>query len=529
MNHPHTIRARHPRRLRTGFSLRARTLTLTAAVLLIVSACGDTGDPGSSGTQAQTLTLGVASPPPSLDPAKTTGNGQTYLFLAYDPLIYRAPNGTLKPSLATSWNYVGSGNRVFELHLRPNVTFSDGSALTADVVKANFDHLAKVGSGTAANVAKSSTVLVVDPLTVRLTLQQPNPILPTIFTQDTLPGMVSSNALQESTVLATQSAGTGQYVLDPTQSVPNDHYTYHVNPSHWDKAAAHYQTVVVKVIPNPNTALAALKTGQVDVISGNYTTVNSAKSAGLTIAYAPSNFFGLALADRNGTLVPALRDVRVRQALNYAVDRQQITKALFGDYGTATEQIQLPGGDGATTTTTYPYDPGKAKQLLAEAGYPNGLTLPVLTTSQASSNNVVQAMADNLKQVGVQLQMTNDAESSKFQQDVRSKTYPAYGIAFGSLPVHLMAQLLLLPKGFWNPFDSTDAELTSLYQQAASADDVHRAQLDQQIIERVAELGWFVPVTFSPLFYFSRSTVSGVTVTPAEPLANPLEWHPTSS
>lgn len=527
MNLKNIERKSGPRTSHVHWSQVRRTLALASVAVLVVTGCGAGGEARTAGSPG-TLTLGLAGPPPSLDPAKTTGNGQTYLFLPYDPLIYRTPDGNLKPRLATSWNYVGTGNKVFELRLRQNVTFSDGTPFDADVVKANFDYLRKVGAGTAANVAKSASIEVVDPHTVRFTLKQPNPILPTIFTQDSLIGMISPKALQDPAVLATQSAGTGPYTLDPSQTVPNDHYTYSANATYWNKEAIHYDRIVIRVIPNPNTALAALKTGQVDVISGNYTTVNAAKSASLSIAHTPYTFFGLALADRAGAVAPPLRDVRVRQALNYAIDRENITKGLFGEYGTATEQIQLPGGDGHNDRTFYPYDPARARQLLAEAGYPNGFTLPVVTTSQASSNLVVQAMADNLKQVGVQLEMTNDSEAAKFQQDVRSKMWPAYGIVFGSVPVHLMSQLLLLPGGFWNPFDSSEPELANLYQRAAATGDAERAELDRQIIGRVVELGWFVPATFSPLFYFSRPTVTGVKVTAGEPLANPLEWRPAS-
>ncbi|MYW91696.1 hypothetical protein G3I59_14060 [Amycolatopsis rubida] len=502
----------------------AKIVAISAVTVLITASCAAKTSQASD--ESGTLTVGFSAAPPSLDPAKTTGNGQAFLFLAYDPLIYRDQDGALKPRLATSWNYVGTGNKVFELHLRAGVRFSDGSPLTADTAKANFDYLRKVGVGTAGKVAKDATVTVVDPLTIRLTLTAANPDLPTVLSQDTMPGLISGRALADPATLAKQTQGTGPFVLDPAATVPNDRYTYTANPQFWDKANVHYQKVVVRVIPNPNTALAAIKTGQVDVIGGNYTTVASAKAAGLNVAYAPFTFMGLVLADRAGTVVPALRDPRVRQALNYAVDRQKITRALFGEYGTPTEQIQLPGRDGSVQKTVYQHDPAKARQLLAEAGYANGFALPALTTSAASSNLVVQAIADDLKQVGVTLELTNDADTTKYQQDMRSKKWGAFGIAFGSLTTHQMAQVLLRPGGFYNPFDSDDPGLTARYAEAAAAPPDQRAQLDRQIISRVVDQGWFVTVTFSPLFYFSRAGVTNVRVSPGEPVANPVEWRP---
>lgn len=500
---------------------------LAAVVALLVVACGGGGGtPGRAGGDPSLLRIGFGAAPASLDPAKTTGNGQAFMMLAYDPLIYRAPDGSLQPRLATSWGYVGTGNTVFEITLRPGVVFSDGSPLDAHVLKANVDYLKRIGTGTAAKVAKDATVEVTGPLTVRLTLSTPNPELPTIFTQDTLIGPISGQALASPDTLATTTAGAGPYVLDPAETVTNDHYTYVPNPTYWNKAAVHYEKVQVRVIPNPNTRLAAATTGQVDVITGDYTIVNGAMTAGLQVAWTPQSFLGITLADRDGALVPALRDVRVRQAVNYAVDRQKITKALFGEYGTATEQIQLPGREGHTDRTIYPHDFAKARELLAAAGYPQGFTLPVLTTSQASSNLVVQAMADDLKQVGIQLQLTNQPDGAKFLQDLASRTYPAFGSAFGSQPVHLMGQLLFLPGGLYNPFASNDAPIAGLFQEAAAAEPVRRAQLNEQIIARLVDEGWFVPVTFAPLFYFSRSDVSDVQVSPGEPLANPVEWRP---
>lgn len=504
-----------------------RTSAVLAALTVAMSGCSAGVTTDQPSTSASTLTIGLPAAPASLDPAKTTGNGQSYLNLAYDPLIYRAPDGKLTPRLATSWNYVGTTNTIFEMHLRPNVKFSDGSALSADVVKANFAYLREVGAGTAVTaVAKDAAVDVIDPLTVRLTLSKPNPILPTLFTQDYLIGVISGQALQHPQTLATETDGAGPYSLNAALTVAGDHYTYRTNSHYWNPKSVHFHSVVIKVLPNANTRLAAIKTGQVDTIAADYTIVKAAKSAGLTIAYTPQSFVGLVLADRAGTVTPALRDVRVRQALNYAVDRQAIAQALFGQYGLPTDQIQLPGGDGRNAHAHYSYDPAKAKQLLAAAGYARGFALPVLTSTQLSSNVLVQAVADQLKQVGIRLELTNDAQAPKFLQDVASRKWPAYAIAFGSISVYQMGKVLFLPGGLYNPFNSADPQLTAWYNEAAASSAAQRAALDQQIIGRLVQQGWFVPIVFSPLVYVTRSTVQNVRVSPGEPLADPVGWQP---
>lgn len=508
-------------------SRRTMVAALLATATLLASACSGTGS-GATSETSSTLTAGAPFAPNSLDPAKINPAYHWYTDLAYEPLIYWAPDGSLQPGLATAWRYIGEGNMEFELELRPDVEFSDGSALDADVVKANIDHFRQEGMSTTAYLAAVKLVNVIEPLKLRLTLSEPNPLLPKLFTQVYLIGnMISSKALSQPDKLASQTFGAGQYVLDPKETVTNDHYTYVRNPRYWDKNRVKYDKVVVKNLPNENTRLAALKTGQVDVIEATYATADAAKSAGLQISSAPVVFTGLALADRGGEQVRALKDVRVRQALNYAVDREKITKGLFGEYGVVTEQIVLPGQEGYSDENIYDYDPDKAKQLLVEAGYADGFTLPVVTT--AFTTDVTQAMTDDLKAVGVRLEITADGDANKYMQDMASKKFAAYGIGFGSQPVHLMGPALFLPAAAqFNPFGSSDAEVESLYSKAAAADTDSRAALDQQLIARLNEQAWFVPVAFIPVLNYAASTVSGVELSAERPASNPTEWAPST-
>lgn len=497
-----------------------------AAALLLAAGCGGGGSQGEPGAPA--LDIGHPSAPNSLDPAKINPAFNWYVNLAYDPLIYRAPDGELVGRLAESWRYVGEGNTAFEITLRPGVLFSDGSPLSAEVLRDNIAYFQSAAGPAAAYLAPVETVEVVDERTVRLGLSEPSPLLPTIFTQDYLAGdLISGPGLADPAGLATATAGAGPYVLDPAQSVANDHYTYVPNPNYWDRASVRYGRVTIKVLPNPNSALAALRTGQVDVIQGDYTTASAAESAGLRVTYTPQVFQGLALADRGGELVPALGDVRVRQALNHAVDRQRITEALFGRYGTATEQIVLPGTSGYVETTRYPYDPDRARALLAEAGYADGFTMKVLTTSFANTHLVPQALAADLEQVGVTLELVNQAEATNYLTDMASRAYPAYGIGYGTQPVHLMGPGLFLPSAAqFNPFGSADPELEALYQQAAALDDASRAEVDQAIISRLVEQAWFLPVVFVPVFFFANDDVAGIEPTNHEPIPNPVHWRP---
>ncbi|MEU3270489.1 ABC transporter substrate-binding protein [Saccharomonospora sp. NPDC006951] len=508
-----------------------RLVALLIAVIVIMVTAGAcygqrAGGAGASGEPADQLNIGSGFVPNSLDPAKINAAMAWYVNLAYDPLIYWAPDGKLQPRLATSWKYLGEGNRVFELKLRENVTFSDGSPFTADVVKKNIEYFRDAGGESAASLTSVEAVDAVDRSTVRITLSSPDPSLPMVFTQNRLAGnMISGKAIDNPGLLATATAGAGPYVLSEDETVASDHYTYKPNPSYWNKQDVHYGKVVIKVLPNPNTALSALKTGQVDVIQGQYTTAGAAESAGLNVAHAPQVFTGLALADRAGELVPPLADVRVRRALNFAVDRKKITGGLFGEYGTPTEQIVLSGQDGYNDKSFYSYDPEQARRLLAEAGYADGFSLKVV--SSANTSAIAQAIADDLGKVGVRLELTNHNDPTNYLRDVAGGEFAAYAIGFGTMPVHLMGPRLFLPSAAqFNPMRSSDPSIESWYRDAAAADAKGRAELDRRIVARLAEEAWFVPVSFIPVFMYSSTSVTGVELTPQRPASNPVEWRP---
>ncbi|HEY7596995.1 MAG TPA: ABC transporter substrate-binding protein [Actinophytocola sp.] len=510
-----------------------KRVSLAAALVLVLVATGCAG-PGAASPVSSTkttLNIGTSYPPtPNLDPGNANGSSLWYLELAYEPLIKMASDGKLKPGLATSWRYVGDGNTTFELELRENVKFSDGSPLTADVVKANLDRFRGTAQlSTAAQLADVKDVTVVDERTIRMTLSKPNPSIAAVLSEFYGPGdMVSGKALADPAKLATQTVGAGPYMLDRSKTVEGDHYAFVRNPHYWNPDAARFRTVVVKILPNPNSALAALRTGQVDLVQGAPNTDKAAKAAGVRVISVPQTFVGLALADRAGAKLRALGDVRVRQALNYAIDRKKIAAGLVDTYGgpTPTEQIVLPGQSGYSEDTAYPHDPDKAKQLLREAGYPDGFTLPVVSFSGPSGTTpLLQVMANQLADVGVRLKISDTSDTNKYIQDMLSGRFPAYGIAFGTMPIHLMGPLLFLPNATpFNPFHSTDPKLESLYGQAAQADPDTKPGYDKQIIEQLVDQAWFVPVLFQPVSYYARQGVDGVAATPNRPTPNPLEW-----
>jgi peptide/nickel transport system substrate-binding protein len=523
--HTRTLLSRHVagRPIRIPAAARGRAMVAIGVVALFVGLAGVAGASGTHATQrvGEQLTIGRFGAPTSLDPAVNNAGLNVYTTLAYDPLIMQDANGKLRPGLAVSWRYVGSGNRVFELTLRKGVRFSDGTRMTARNVKASLLRF-RDAKGPSANLATYTSIDVTGPLTLRLRLSKPNPIIPELLHQWNMMGenVISPAALRDPSKLKTATFGAGPYMLNSSQTVPGDHYTFTPNPYYWNKGAVHYRRVVIKVISDPNSTLQALITGQIDVTEGDPGTVGAARDAELRVMGVPFTFVGIALADRGGSVSKPLGDVRVRQALNYAIDRKVITRALYQP-GVATPAVQpsRPGLDNwvKSYANRYPYDPAKAKQLLAAAGYGEGFSLTVLSTPIVGLDNLVQAVSSFWDKIGVKVQLHSDAVVGQYVTDLASKNFPAFAIVNGTAQTFIQANVNLFPNAQFNPFHTVDAKIQSLYNQAAAAPAERATELYQQLAKRVVDQAWFAPVSLTNLIYYVRPNVGGARVTSQRP------------
>jgi len=493
-----------------------RGLAVAASVALTATGCSgsSTGDSGAAGG---TLTVVSASPPASLDPTKANvGSDNWFVNLTYDTLLRLGPNGQLEPDLATTWGYVGTGNKVFDLTIRPGVTFSDGSPVTAQAVAASLNYARRNGLNVSWTSAVSS-VTATGPDTVQIQCATPNPDLPGLLDQVSLVGSVISPAgLADPSKMGTASYGAGPYVLDAAKTVAGDHYTYSPNPDYWDKSRIHWKQVVIKIVSNPDSALQAVQTGEADALSIGPSQAATAVSDGLTVKYAPVAFVGVNLVDRDGAVSKPLASLKVRQALNYAVDRTAIAKALFQQYGAPTDEISIPGqlGYAPDDDNQYPYDPAKAKQLLAEAGYPNGFSMNVETQQGGGIDLLTQAVLQDWKQIGVTTNVTTDTTIGQWLSNAVSRKFPALGFGYGAAPAYLLSLDWMLPHATaFNPFATSDPALTSLLAQAAAAPAAQQPALDQDAMRYVVGQAWFVSVArLDGIYAYSGNKLTGFDV-----------------
>lgn len=503
---------------------RARGATLLGAVVaasVAMAGCAGIGS-SSNSTSAPVgdeITFGTIAAPPSLNPAiGDPAYGSLYQW-AYDPLVVMNGDGSFSPGLAVEWGYVGEGNRDYELTLREGVKFSDGTPLNAEAVKTFLDYQRnqKTGSGPLllANVA---SIEVTGPLMLHITLSAPDPNLTFAFAQAFGGGDIASpKAVAKPASLDKGTAGAGPYMLDQDATVPNDHYVFVQNPHYWDKERQYFEKVTVRIIPNPSSMVQAMRSGQVQAALGDPSTLDAAREAGLAVIAPAQNLTGINLADRGGEKSGPLGDVRVRQALNYAVDREAIAEALYGDPDLAFGQYALEGQPGydPALEEKYAYDPEKAKTLLAEAGYADGFTLPVLTTNLVGLDKMTQAVAGQLKTVGVKLDITSKATIGDFFVSMSGAESPATAMAYGLANMATLYSGFTNPAGPWNPFHTQDPKLTALYNRYFAASGEDAVELEKQINAYLVEQAWTVPVVSGPLSYYHVKGLTGWDATSA--------------
>lgn len=528
------MRLTSPHRRTTRGALPVALAALAGVTLSACSGGAGAGAGSSASSHSSTLTIGISAAPATLNPAQLTINQALVVpFLAYDPLIYQASDGSYQPDLATEWGFVGSGNTKFHLKLRQGVTFADGSKLDAQAVKTWLEYVKSTGQN---RVQTMSAINVLSPLELEIDLSAPNPDLPWLLSQNGVVGLVGSPAAtQDPNSLANSTAGAGEYVLDKAATVINSNYSFTPNPKYWNKKAIQYKSVTVRVFDNPSSLLSAMQTHQVDVGVGDPTTAQTAQQAGLDVVKGEgAQVQNIWLNDRSGTLVKALGDVRVRQALNYAVDRKAIAKTLYNGYGTASDQNEVPADEGysASNESIYSYNPQKAKQLLAEAGYANGFDMSLMCSPpNTTACNVSNAVAAYWKAIGVTTNVDGEASMSSFLPKLAAA--PAAINGTGNVPTFSGAFNWFNPAGgYANPQKSTDPNLENLYHQASVAGPDQRTTLFQQMDKALVTQAWFVPlVRLDYLYYVDKSKVSGLDVSAKNSMWDPVGpangdgWH----
>jgi peptide/nickel transport system substrate-binding protein len=512
-------------------------LAFLACAVLGLSACSSSSTPASTSTSTSTanaakptLNVGIIEAPLSLDPSSGAAGPYTpMLTLEYEPLITLSPSGQLVPGLATSWHYVGSGNTNFELTLRQDARFADGTPVNAAAVKSWFEYNAK-SPGEVAVLGVLKSVSTVGNWTVDMQLSTPNPQIPLILAANW--GMIGSPAgvAKPSLLAGGEAGGAGPYQVVPAESVIGTQYTYVPNKYYYDQSMIRYGKIVVKIITSASSLLEAAETGEVDAAYGSTLTAAAAAQAGLTVYSAQSGVNQLIFTDLNGTVVKALGNASVRQALNMAVDRAAIVQGIVGKYGSPTSEPELGPGYLPGLDNYYSYNPGKAKAMLAAAGYPNGFTMSVVSWVDPSvGGTILEAVAHYLAAVGVTLKVYQPPTGADFVSATASKgTYTGAQIltnigGTGSSAIEDY-QDWESPTSILNVYKSTDPMLASLYAQALSASNP--LPVEQSMIQREVTQAETLPIYKYEFLWYVGKHVGGFQMSNGNPQPDIAAWYP---
>ncbi len=382
---------------------------------LVAAGCGSSSKPSaSSGSSGSTRAADVAldknavlryaysTPPVTWDPALSIGGFDlTGLFPVYDRLVHRSPDGTLVPGLATKWTVAADGLSI-DLTLREGVTFHDGQPFTADAVKANIERSKTLqGSQVAPLLSAIESVDVVGPLEVKLVLSRPDAtIIPTLSENA---GMMVSPAALSAPDLATKPVGAGPFRF--VEARPNDRIVYKAFENYWDPSARPVAGLEILLQPDPVARLNAVRTGAADATFLLADQVPDAESAGLHVAWKSSPIFFYLHLNRGR---PPFDDLKVRQALNHAIDRDGLVQGLLFGHGEASVQ---PFGKGQfghaddVTVDEYKHDPQLARQLLAEAGHPDGVSFTVVVPAIPNIVQGAEAVQAQLREAGFHVEL----------------------------------------------------------------------------------------------------------------------------
>jgi peptide/nickel transport system substrate-binding protein len=339
----------------------------------------------------------------------------------FDSFVGKDAEAHWTPALAVSWKQTDP--LTWEFALRRDVRFSDGSAFTADDVVASVRRIPSIPGNPGpytSNLRTVTGVTAVDPYTVRVTTDRPNPLLPGQFTNVFILSKAMVGATPEDFSAARATVGTGPFRLVSYRY--GDTAVLEPNPYYWGQAPA-WKRVTIRVIGNDAAREAALLAGDLDLIENvpPEDVERLRATEGVRVYARPADRVAFLqpnvgpetlalLTTRNGAPlgVNPLKDIRVRQAMSLALDRAALVSRALSGQGAPTMQLVPEGFGGWDPSVTVPAaDPAGAKRLLAEAGYPDGfgMTLACPNDRWVDDARVCQGVAQMLSRAGFAMKL----------------------------------------------------------------------------------------------------------------------------
>lgn len=444
--------------------------------------------PEEAATDGSRIVIGLDSEPNTFDPHQTIGRfSESFMSNVFDGLTLHDQDGALIPGLATSWEALD--DNTWEFKLREGVTFHNGNPFNAESVKFTLDRVLDEERNAPIRplLENITSVEIVDDFTVHISIASPDLLLPARLAE--LYGSILDPAyVQENgdDFIALNPVGTGPFKF--VEWVKDERIVLEVNEDYWGEVPQ-VQEIIFRPIKDNGARVAALLAGEVDIVNGipiaqepvvaNYPGVRSVPVPVPRIYYVSMD-----------VRTPPFDNILVRQAVNYAIDREGIVENLFAGFGVPAAVAHPRASWGFNPDLEpYPYNPDRARELLADAGYPDGFDteFDTFVGRLPAHDTIAQAVVAQLAEVGINAEV-NALEFGVFsERRVGDQHAPLFIYSIGDWALEPVWMYDWLTQGqaghYWSP-PEWEALLTEL---SATYEPEPRIPLYQEVQEMMFE------------------------------------------
>jgi peptide/nickel transport system substrate-binding protein len=413
---------------------KTRKVSFILVIILLLTsliACSSSNSTQSKDNKKTAITIARPFDISGLDPGFLTENAQVVDNI-FGTLVKRDNNEKLIPGLATSWKQIN--DTTWEFNLRKGVKFSNGESFNANAVKFSIDRVLnpKNNAPTISYISTIKKVKIINDYKVQIITKGTDPLIPSRFNRyptEIVPPKYTQKVGQKT--FSQHPIGTGPYKLAKWKK--GESVVLTLNNNYWDKKPQ-IKKVTFRSIPDSSTRVSALLNGEADIVTSvppeELSRIKGSSKARVSTVKRGGNTVYVGIK----TNQKPFNNLKVRQALNYAVNVPAIVKGILNNAAVTTNSLIGPKDFGyAGELKGYEYNPKKAKQLLREAGYPHGFSTTIDTVNWYLCNtDVAQAIAQNLEKVGIKVKVKN-VENSVYRTTVPAhKQSPLYVLGWSS-------------------------------------------------------------------------------------------------
>jgi peptide/nickel transport system substrate-binding protein len=393
-----------------------------------------TAVPAPAGPEG-TLTMALSTFPNSIDriqaAERQAANASTQLW---DSLVWVSEEGEIEPALAESWEISEDGTE-YTFYLRDDVVFHNGEPFNADSVVLSWERGVNAGYEYSYYLERADSVEKIDDYTVKITTPEPDALFLRLMADYfvMIPPQYYEEVGEEG--FLENPVGTGPFMF--VEWVKGDHITMEANPNYWREGQPKVQELIFRPIPESATRVAAIQTGEVDVV-GRLSSEEAQSLLGVpnvkVIRYPSTRIYYIAFNNLTTGVGQPTEDPLVRQAMNHAVDVDAIVDALFDGFGQRATGYVAEGEMGFGVVDPFPYDPDKARELLAEAGYPDGFEMDFACPAGAYIffEQVCEAVQGYLGDVGIETNLEIMESGQYWDLEAEKQLPPLFGDSWSS-------------------------------------------------------------------------------------------------